>query len=348
MRPDVDDQHLTVAVTGPTGTFGFGLVPLLQADPRIERIVGVARRPFEPADHGWTKMDYRRGDVRDPVALEAAFDGVDVVVHLAFLIMGSGSRDTAREINVEGTLRVLRAASEVGAKRFVYASSVAAYGFHRDNPIGMDEDWPVRPAEHLFYAQEKAELEARLREEAALHPSLAVYLLRPPVVVGPHAIGAKQLLPEGLAPIGRLLGQLVRRVGFPDRLPLPMIAPALPLQLVHEDDVGEAFLLCIVGAGPPGAYNIAADDVLTGEDVVRAFGLVPVPVPAAPVQAVARAAASLPSPPPLPPVTEWIEALAQPAIMDTTKVKRELGWRPQHSAIDSLHETIAVWREGAV
>ena len=55
-----------IAVTGPTGTFGFGLIPLLQADDRIERIIGIARRPFDPAEHGWTKMEYRQGDVRDP------------------------------------------------------------------------------------------------------------------------------------------------------------------------------------------------------------------------------------------------------------------------------------------
>ena len=66
---------LTVAVTGPTGTFGFGLMPLLQADPRIAHVVGIARRPFDPAEHGWNKMEYRRGDVRDPAALEEAFAG---------------------------------------------------------------------------------------------------------------------------------------------------------------------------------------------------------------------------------------------------------------------------------
>jgi uncharacterized protein YbjT (DUF2867 family) len=60
------ERDLTVAVTGPTGTFGFGLIPLLQADDRIARIVGIARRPFDPAAYGWTKMEYRRGDVRDP------------------------------------------------------------------------------------------------------------------------------------------------------------------------------------------------------------------------------------------------------------------------------------------
>src|SRR4051812_23103911 len=134
-------------------------------------------------------MDYRQGDVRDPAALEEAFRDADVVVHLAFLITGNASRETIRAINVEGTLNVFRAAAAAGARRFVYASSVAAYGFHDDNPVGMTEDWPVRPAAHLFYAQEKAELEQLLFEEAAAHPELGLYLLRPPIVLGPHAAG---------------------------------------------------------------------------------------------------------------------------------------------------------------
>src|SRR3954469_8159086 len=91
---------LTVAVTGPTGTFGFGLMPLLQDDDRIGKIVGIARRPFDPGEHGWTKMEYRRGDVRDEAVLKEAFTGADVVVHLAFLIIG-GNKETTRAINVE-------------------------------------------------------------------------------------------------------------------------------------------------------------------------------------------------------------------------------------------------------
>src|ERR687898_3491943 len=114
------DHGLTVAVTGPTGTFGFGLVPLLQQDDRVGRVVGIARRPFDPDEHGWTKMEYRRGDVRDPDALEEAFSGADVVVHLAFMITGSAPRDTIRAINVEGTLNAFRAAADAGAQRFVY------------------------------------------------------------------------------------------------------------------------------------------------------------------------------------------------------------------------------------
>jgi hypothetical protein len=55
----VTDGGLTVAVTGPTGTFGSGLVPLLQDDDRIAQILGIARRPFDPGPRGWTKMTYR-------------------------------------------------------------------------------------------------------------------------------------------------------------------------------------------------------------------------------------------------------------------------------------------------
>ncbi len=326
-----EQTKLTVAVTGPTGTFGFGLIPLLEDDDRIGKVVGIARRPFDPAAHGWTKMDYRRGDVRDIVELTRAFEGADVVVHLAFLITGTAARETIREINVEGTVNAFRAAATAGARRFVYASSVAAYGFHRDNPIGMTEEWPVRPADHLFYAQEKAEIEDVLRREAD-RSDLDLYLLRPPIVVGPHAVGAKDVLPGPLSGFaGRLIGALRRA---PVGAPAPV--PDLPVQFIHEDDVGQAFALCIVGAGPPGEYNITGDGVLSMRDVAREFGLLPVPVPTGPTKAVARAIAALPF---APPAAEWAEAASHPAIIDASKAKGELGWSPRFDSLAALRAT---------
>lgn len=327
---------LSVAVTGPTGTFGFGLVPLLEASPEVGRVVGIARREFDPSLHGWDKMEYRRGDVRDQETLREAFAGTDVVVHLAFMITGNASADTIRAINVEGTLNAFRAAREAGAQRFVYASSVAAYGFHPDNPVGMKEDWPTRPADRLFYAREKAELEQLLRDEAATDPRPALYLLRPPIVLGPHAAGAKGALPEPVARAGRRMLELAQRLP----VPVPMLAANVPMQFIHEDDVGQALLKCVLGEGPPGAYNIAADDVLTGADVARVVGLSPVSIPARVVHTAARAAASLPKPPGIPPAADWIEALSHPAIMDTSKAKNELGWRPNYTAVQALQETV--------
>jgi len=329
-------ERLTVAVTGPTGTFGFGLVPLLQADPGVGRIVGIARRPFDPSVHGWSKMEYRRGDVRDPDALRDAFEDADVVVHLAFMITGTASRETIRAINVDGTLAAFAAASAAGAQRFIYASSVAAYGFHPDNPIGMTEDWPVRPAARLFYAQEKAELERLLGEQAEEHPGVGLYLLRPPIVLGPHAVGAKDVLPAAVTAAAQRMLSLANRL----RLPIPVPAPDLPMQFIHEDDVGQALLKCVAAEGPAGAYNIAAEGVLTVSDVLRELGLTPLPLPAALARGAAQAAALIPPLPFVPPAAEWVEAATHPAIMDTTKAKRELGWHPKYTALEALRDTL--------
>ena len=337
------DRGLTVAVTGPTGTFGFGLIPMLQTDDRVTRVMGIARRPFDPAAYGWTKLEYRRGDVRDPAALRDAFAGADVVVHLAFLVTGAASARVLRSVNVEGTLNAFRAAAQAGAHRFVYASSVAAYGFYPDNPVGMTEEWPVRPAARLFYAQEKAQLEYLLRAEAARTAAdridadgdtgPALYLLRPPVVLGPHAIGAKDVLPGPLAPLGRVLAGRIGR--FP--VPLPALVPLMSLQFVHEEDLGQALLRCVVAAGPPGAYNIAADGILSTADVAREFGLIPLPLPASPARFTARVIAALPF---LPPALQWVEAASHPAIMDTSKARRDLGWVPRCTALEALRSTI--------
>jgi nucleoside-diphosphate-sugar epimerase len=323
---------LTVAVTGPTGTFGAGLVPLLQADDRIAEVVGIARRPFDPAAHGWSKMRYERGDVRDRAGLAKAFAGADVVVHLAFQIMG-GSTRTRQAINVEGTLNAFDASVAAGVERFVYASSIAAYGFHGDNPVGIPESWPTRPARRMAYAQEKAELDSRLRDAAARHPEVALYLLRPPIVLGPHAVGAKELLPVPLGRLGRQLQGSVPR----SPLPLPVPVADLPMQFIHEDDVGTAFVQCIVGAGPAGAYNIAGDGVVSSLDIVRELGFRPIPLPARPVQVFARGVARLPY---LPSAAQWVEALSQPAIMDTTRAKAELHWTPRYSGLEALRSTL--------
>jgi nucleoside-diphosphate-sugar epimerase len=121
-------------------------------------------------------------------------------------------------------------------------------------------------------------------------------------------------------------------------VPVPVLAPALLLQLVHEEDVGRALLQCVVAAGPPGAYNIAADGIVSAADIARELGLLPLPLPAGPAQAAARALAALPF---LPPVAEWVEAASHPAIMDTTRAKQELGWVPRFDALETLRDTLS-------
>jgi nucleoside-diphosphate-sugar epimerase len=118
---------------------------------------------------------------------------------------------------------------------------------------------------------------------------------------------------------------------------VPVLAPQHPMQFIHEDDVGRALLLCIVAAGPPGAYNIAGDGLVTTVDVAHEFGALPIPFPAAPGQAAARAVSRLPF---LPPVAEWVEAASRPVIMDTSRAREKLGWWPRYSGLEALRATL--------
>jgi nucleoside-diphosphate-sugar epimerase len=118
---------------------------------------------------------------------------------------------------------------------------------------------------------------------------------------------------------------------------VPVPVADLPVQLIHEDDVASALVRCILGDGPPGAYNVAADDTLTAAEVVRLLGAVPVPLPAGPAHAAARLVAKVPG---LPTPAQWVEALAHPAVMDTGKARELLGWRPRFSARDAVLATV--------
>jgi len=71
---------LTVAVTGPTGQIGRPFMAALERTPQVERVIGMARRPFDPTRHGWKKVEYRQGDILDLDALDALIAGADVVV----------------------------------------------------------------------------------------------------------------------------------------------------------------------------------------------------------------------------------------------------------------------------
>src|SRR3954447_23320365 len=176
---------LTVAVTGPTGDIGKPLLRALDKAREVKRVLGMARRPFDPTAMGLRKNEYRRGDVTRREDVDALVKGADVVVHLAFIILAAGSSES-HEVNLRGSRNVFEAAIDAGAKRLVYASSVAAYGFHADNPQPLTEDVPARGTEAHPYSAMKAEVEELLHEVLDASKTKA-YIFRPCIVAGPDA-----------------------------------------------------------------------------------------------------------------------------------------------------------------
>lgn len=321
---------LTVAVTGPTGEIGISAVEALEREPDVERILGMARRPFDPAARGWTKTEYRQGDILDREAVDALVADADVVVHLAYLIMGS--REESRRINLAGTRNVFEATVAADRPtRLVYTSSVAAYGYHADNPVPLTEDVPARGSKEHYYSEQKAECEAVLRDVTA-DSELEVYVLRPCIVAGPKAPALADSMPW--RQVTELVPSPLRGVveSVQGRLPL-MPDPGIPLQLVHHDDVATAIALAATGAGTPGAFNLAADGEVSLAEVARATGTRSVRIPQAAATAVSAVLARLPM---VPAAAEWIHVARSSVVMDTTRAKTILGWRPQHTSRQTL------------
>src|ERR1700710_2458940 len=191
-------MSLRVAVTGPTGEIGLSAIEALEDHPDVTEIVGMARRPFDPGERGWSKTVYRQGDILDREAVDALVADVDVVVHLAFIIMGS--REESARVNLAGTRNVFEAT--VAAKRpsrLVYTSSVAAYGYHADNPTPITEDTSPKGSPEHYYSEQKAACEAALRKTTA-GTSLEVFVLRPCIVAGPKATLLADAMPWNQLP----------------------------------------------------------------------------------------------------------------------------------------------------
>jgi UDP-glucose 4-epimerase len=254
-----------------------------------------------------------------------------------------GGHDRTREVNLRGSRNVFEAAIDAPkVKRLVYASSVAAYGFHDEpgRPELFTEDVEPRGTDSFYYSAQKAELEGVL-EEVVAGSGLDAYVFRPCIVAGPESLLLIQNIPY--VAIGERLPGPVRRLLDV----MPILRPVIPdpgsrFQLVHADDVGTALRAAVLGRGEPGVYNLAADGILSMSDLARELGWYALPVPEAALDATAEVTRRLPF---LPPEAEWLQAFRVPVIMDAGKARRQLSWRPKHDARETLSETVSAARE---
>ena len=330
---------LTVAVTGPTGDLGLSIVDALERSRAVKRILGMARRPFDPAERGWRKTEYRQGDVTDAASVRGLVKDANVVVHLAFAILDAS--DATRDLNVEGSRTVFEEAVKAGTERVCYASSVAAYGFHDDNPDWLTEDIPARGSPEHPYSQQKAEVEQLLAATLLNRRRTIAYAFRPCIVAGPEARTMLQEIPYFR--LGEAMPDVVLRLlGSVPALKPVMPDPGARFQLVHCEDVARAFVAGVRGVGEPGPYNLAAGGTLTFPHLAEALGWYSVPIPKLAVEATAEIATRLPL---TPDSVAWLHSVRKPVLMKTDRARKLLKWRPQHTARQTLDEMVRAHRE---
>jgi nucleoside-diphosphate-sugar epimerase len=340
--PDLSPGHLDglrVAVTGASGNVGTALLRRL-TDPAsgIAEVRGLARR--QPPDiPPYSRVRWHLADLGEAAsedALTGFLDGVDAVVHLAWALQPGRRPDDLRAVNVEGSLRVARAATAAEVGQFVHLSSIGAYA---GGAVGqkVTEDWPTTGVPSAQYSRDKSEAERVVREVLARHPGTTATVVRPTLVLQPEAgseIGRYFLGPL-LFGAARLLPAAVAR-----RLPLPL--PTVAVSFIHADDVADA-LVRMLDRRAPGPFNLAAEPLLDSNGIARALGTVRVPVPAPVLRAALYAAFTAHVVPTEP---GWLDMGTQLPALDTTRARRLLDWAPSHRSDDVLAQFVAALGTG--
>lgn len=146
-------QSPLYVITGATGHIGYALLKKLEErDVRIRILIRKDTPIFDGID-----CEKVYGDVNDPDSLTAAFEGADVVFHLAGIIdINVGNEDAIWKVNYEGTKNVVRAVQKCGVRRLVYASSVDAFDPLPDNQVMREVDTFDPDILDGTYAQTKA------------------------------------------------------------------------------------------------------------------------------------------------------------------------------------------------
>lgn len=315
---------MRVVVTGATGNVGTSLVPALLRDPRVSEVVGIQRRPPARSAPGVRHVgaDVARDDLRPH------FEGAAVVVHLAWAIQPSRDLAELERINVEGSRRVFAAAADAGVGGLVHASSIGAYSLGpKDRAV--DESWPTDGIASSFYSRHKAAVERILDDFEQANPGVRSVRLRPGLIFkAESATEIRRLF------IGPFLPSPVLRPRFVRAVPA---IRRLRLQAVHADDIAQAYTLAVVDDRANGAYNVAAEPVIDAASLAAELHAVKVPLPAGVVRALADVTWRLrlqPTPP------GWLDMGLGVPIMDTRRVRRELGWSPRRSSLAALRELL--------
>ena len=307
-----------VLITGANGFVGQALC--IEALSRGMKVRGAVRQPDAlPADIESVAI----GDINDVTDWSSALEGCDVVIHLAARVhvMQETSENPLAEfrlVNVTGTEHLARSAAAAGVKRFVYISSIKVNGEETLKGYPYTELDNANPQD--FYGVSKWEAEQVLAR-VANETGLEIVIIRPPLVYG---AGVKGNFAQMISVISK-------------GLPLPLAAVQNKRSLIYVKNLVDAMLLCASHPAAAGNTYLVSDGMdISTSDLLKKLSLAMGKKPrlfSFPVVLLRLAARLLGK-------VNQIERLLGSLQVDSSKIRRELAWKPPFSMDDGLKATI--------
>lgn len=320
-RPPYDPENRAVAVTGVRGFVGAEIIKRLEEDRRYGKIVALdIRKPSFPLDKTqFKKLDLTLPTADADVAAILEKEGVDTVVHAAFLSHPTHNSAWAHELEDIGTMHVLNACAEARVRKLVLSSTTLVYGASPLNPNFLTEEHDLKGHPRSRFINDKVSAEKQVRRFRQENPDTIVTVLRVAPTLGPT------------------VQNFVTR--FFSRLVCPVMMGYDPLlQFVHEQDVVDAFKLVLDG-DHHGEFNVVGEGVLPYSTVLAMMGKLPLPMPhflAYPISNALWITQVFDSPP------NMLDFIRYLCVADGRKARDVLGFVPRHDIKATIRDFLGV------
>jgi nucleoside-diphosphate-sugar epimerase len=313
----------TVLITGATGFVGRSLIHRLASEGWS--VTAAVRAYSEPMPEAVQSIPC--GDIAPDTDWSGAFEGIETVVHLAARVHVMNDQDidplaAFRQVNVAGTERLAREAAKAGVQRFIFLSSIKVNGEGTNTPYS--ESQPTQPSDP--YGISKFEAEKKLRGIEA-ETGMQVVIIRPPLVYGP-GVKANFL-------------KLIQTVD--SAIPLPLASLTNKRSLIYIGNLVDAIVTCACEPNAAGQTYLVSDgeDVSTPELVRQIASALQRPVRLFPFPA-----GSLCFIGKLLGKSEPVDRLIGSLLIDSSKIRRELGWKPPFTIEQGLKWTAEWYLKG--
>lgn len=302
-------------VTGGSGYLGETVVRKLCERGDTVRVLDLVDNEDRPGD-----VEMIRGDICDPVAVQRAVQGMQIVHHDVAQVPLAKDKEKFWSVNVEGTRILLDAALRAGVEKVLLVSSSAIYGVPPRNPV----DASVAP--HPREAYGRAKLEGERVAEEYVKKGLDVSIVRPRTVLGHGRLGIFQILFEWVR-----RGRPIYTLGDGHNR----------YQFVHADDLAS---VCLRADRLPGSHVFLAGTDRFGTMRQLLDGLVAHAGTRSPIRALpfgpTQLAMAVTSKLGLSPLGDYHTLMyGREMFFDVTETKQLLGWEPRYSNAEMIAES---------